>query len=193
MLGIVDRVSIHDRAPAGHLGRTCCRRACRRSLSVKGRVLYNAQGAKVKAQLFAACGGRQGRIGYGGEGGGGGGGEGDGGGGLGGGIGHGSGGGDGDGSTGGGEGEGAAAARVTAAAGWAAARAATTAAAPARAVNYEEPTRTCRLPRCSLLLGCILLSGGVGGAAALELVVHCSPCTLLPEGAVDIRSGTAAD
>ena len=34
--------------------------------------------------------------------------------------------------------------------------------------------------------------GGVGGAAALELVVHCSPCTLLvlPESqsVVDIRS-----
>ena len=51
----------------------------------------------------------------------------------------------------------AAEARVTAAAGWAAAWAATTAAAPARAVNYEEPTRTCRLPRCNLLLGCIVL------------------------------------
>ena len=87
----------------------------------------------------------------------------------------------------------AAEARVTAAAGWAAAWAATTAAAPARAVNYEEPTRTCRLPRCSLLLGCILLSGGVGGAAALELVVHCSPCTLLPEGAVETFAQCTAD
>eukprot|EP00964_Phaeocystis_antarctica_P116045 scaffold80013_cov69-Phaeocystis_antarctica.AAC.3 len=33
----------------------------------------------------------------------------------------------------------------------------------------------------------------VGGAAALELVVHCSPCTLLPEGAVETFAQCTAD